>query len=402
LFRYLKRMKPYDVVILGGGAAGLMCAREAAARGRKVLVLEQNTKPAPKILVSGGGRCNFTNLHATPANYVTTNPSFVPAALSRFTPKDFIALVQARSIPFHEKKDGQLFCDKSARDIIDLLVTRAKEKGVEILLGQKVGEITHSEGSFTVHSNGEIFTAPRLVVATGGLSWPQLGASDLGFKIARQFGLKVIEPAPALVGLAFPEREMARFKDLAGIHLRVGVSCGGWSLVEDLMITHKGLSGPVMLNTSLYWKPGQEIIVNWVPELTVESTYQQLRKDKAAGGRGKFRVWFSGRIPRRLAERIAWNAEARGSWAALADERLMALARDIHAYRFVPAGTFGYRMAEVMRGGVDTREISRETMEARKVPGLFFIGEVLDVTGQLGGFNFQWAWATGYVAGQAV
>lgn len=395
-------MKPYDVIILGGGAAGLMCAREAAARGRKVLVLEQNPKPAPKILVSGGGRCNFTNVHATPANYVSANPAFVQAALSRFTPKDFIALVQARSIPFHEKKDGQLFCDKSAKDIIELLVARAKEKGVEILLGQKVGEITHSEGSFTVHSNGESFKTPRLVVATGGLSWPQLGASDLGFKIANQFGLKVIEPSPALVGLAFPEREMARFKDLAGIHLRVGVSCGDWALVEDLMITHQGLSGPVMLNASLYWSPGQEITVNWVPELTVESTYEQLKKDRAAGGRGKFRVWFSERIPRRLAERIAWNAEARGSWAALSDGRLMALARDIHAYRFVPAGTFGYRMAEVMRGGVDTLEISRETMEAKKVPGLFFIGEVLDVTGQLGGFNFQWAWASGYVAGQNV
>lgn len=396
------RMKPYDVIILGGGAAGLMCAREAAARGRKVLVLEQNSKPAPKILVSGGGRCNFTNIHATPANYVTTNPDFVRSALARFTPKDFIALVQERSIPFHEKKDGQLFCDKSAKDIIELLVTRAKEKGVEILLGQKVGEITHSEGSFTVHSGDEIFTAPRLVVATGGLSWPQLGASDLGFKIARQFGLKVIDPSPALVGLTFPEREMARFKDLAGVHLRVGVSCGDWNLVEDLMITHKGLSGPVMLNASLYWKPGQEITVNWVPELTVESTYKQLKKDKAEGGRGKFRVWFSERIPRRLAERIAWNAEARGSWAALSDERLMALAQDIHAYRFVPAGTFGYRMAEVMKGGVDTREVSSKTMEARKVPGLFFIGEVLDVTGQLGGFNFQWAWASGYVAGQTV
>ncbi len=395
-------MKPYDVIILGGGAAGLMCAHEAALRGRKVLVLEQNPKPAPKILVSGGGRCNFTNLHAAPSNYVSTNPAFVQAALSRFTPKDFIALVQARSIPFHEKKDGQLFCDKSAKDIIELLVSRAEDRGVEILLGQKVGEVAHSEGGFSVHSNGETFAAPRLVVATGGLSWPQLGASDLGFKIARQFGLKVIEPAPALVGLAFPEKEMARFKDLAGVHLRVGVSCGDWNLVEDLMITHKGLSGPVMLNASLYWKPGREITVNWVPELTVESTYKQLKKDKTEGGRGKFRVWLSERIPRRLAERIAWNAEARGPWAALTDERLMALARDIHAYRFVPADTFGYRMAEVMRGGVDTREISRETMEVRKVPGLFFIGEVLDVTGQLGGFNFQWAWASGFVAGQAV
>ncbi len=395
-------MKSYDVVILGGGAAGLMCASEAAGRGRKVLVLEQSPKPAPKILVSGGGRCNFTNLQAAPANYVTANPSFVQTALSRFTPKDFVALVQARSIPYHEKKDGQLFCDKSAKDIIELLVSRAKGRGVEMLLEQKVGDVAFSDGAFTVQAPGGAYRAPRLVVATGGLSWPQLGASDLGFKIAGQFGLEVVEPSPALVGLAFPEREMARFKDLAGIHLRVGVACGEWRLVEDLMITHKGLSGPVMLNASLYWKPGREIAVNWVPEFTVESTFNQLKEDRAAGGRGKFRVWFSQRIPRRLAERIAWNAEARGPWAALSDERLMALARDIHDYRFVPAGTFGYRMAEVMRGGVDTREISRETMEAKKVPGLFFIGEVLDVTGQLGGCNFQWAWASGYAAGQNV
>jgi hypothetical protein len=229
-----------------------------------------------------------------------------------------------------------------------------------------------------------------------------LGASDLGLKLARQFDLKIIEPSPALAGLLFPEREMERFKDLAGVHLRVGVSCGKWKMVEDIMITHKGLSGPVMLNASLYWKPEQEIEVNWVPEFNVESTYEKLKKDKAAGGRGQFRVWLSERLPRRLAERIAWNAGARGAWSALSDERLLALARDIHAYRFVPADTFGYRMAEVMRGGVDTREISRETMEVKKVPGLYFIGEVLDVTGQLGGFNFQWAWASGWAAGQAV
>ena len=395
-------MNSYDVMILGGGAAGLMCATEAAARGRKVLVMEQSQKPAPKILVSGGGRCNFTNLYAKPANYVSTNPAFVHHALAKFTPKDFIAIVKAASIPYHEKKDGQLFCDRSAKAIIELLVSRGESKGVTLLLGQKVEEVVHADGSFSVKSNGETYSAPRLVVATGGLSWPQLGASDLGFKLAQQFGLKIIEPSPALVGLAFAEKEMEQFKDLAGIHLRVGVSCGDWKMVEDIMITHKGLSGPVMLNASLYWKPGQEIEVNWVPEFNVESTYEKLKKDKAEGGRGKFRVWLSERIPRRLAERIAWNAEARGAWSALSDERLMALAKAIHAYRFIPADTFGYRMAEVMRGGVDTREISRETMEVKKVPGLFFIGEVLDVTGQLGGFNFQWAWASGFSAGQAV
>lgn len=392
----------YDVVILGGGAAGLMCASEAAARGKKVLVLEQGRRPAPKILVSGGGRCNFTNRQVTPANYVTSNPGFVDLALSRFTPKDFITLVQGHSIAFHEKKDGQLFCDKSAKAIIQLLVGRAEERGVKLLMDQKVGEVIRTDAGFTVQTKGETYIAPRLVVATGGLSWPQLGATDLGYRIARQFGHGIVEPAPALVGLTFPPTEMERFKDLAGIHLRVGVSCGEWNLVEDLMITHKGFSGPVMLNASLYWEPGKEIEINWVPEYNVETTYWQLKKDKVDGGRGKFRVWFSERVPRRLAERIAWHAEARGAWSALSDERLLTLAENIHAYRFIPADTFGFSQAEVTRGGVDTKEVSPQTMESLKIPGLYFIGEVLDVTGQLGGFNFQWAWASGWTAGKVV
>jgi len=395
-------MNTYDVIVLGGGAAGLMCAAEAATRGRKVLVFEQGQKPGPKILVSGGGRCNFTNIYAKPSNYYSSNPDFVNEALSGFKPKNFITLVKERRISYHEKKDGQLFCDKSAKEIIDLLVTRAETSGVNLLLNQKVQQVTHQNRVFTIHVDNETYQSSQLVVATGGLSWPQLGATDLGFQIANQFGLKVIEPAPALVGLLFPSQEMIRFKDLAGIHLRVRVSCGSWEMEEDIMITHKGLSGPVILNTSLVWKPGQEIVINWVPEFTVESTYRQLKKDKTAGGRGEFRVWLSERIPRRLAERIAWNAEARGSWAKLSDERLLALATDIHAYRFIPADTFGYRMAEVMKGGVDTREFSPKTMECLKVPGLFFIGEVLDVTGQLGGFNFQWAWSSGWAAGQAL
>jgi predicted Rossmann fold flavoprotein len=393
-------MDSFDVIVLGAGAAGLMCASEAAARGRKVLVLESCSRPGPKILVSGGGRCNFTNLYAKPSDYVSSNPAFVPYVLSKFTPKDFIALVKARSIPYHEKKDGQLFCDKSAKAILDLLLDRTQERGVQLLKQQSTQEVIHSEGLFTVKTQDMVYSAPRLVVATGGLSWPQLGATDLGFRIAQQFGLKIIEPSPALVGLVFPEREMTRFEGLSGIHLKVGVSCGAWNLVEDIMITHKGLSGPVILNTSLFWKPGHEIVVNWVPEFTVESTFEKLKKDKVTGGRGQFRVWLSERIPRRLAERLAYHAGARGPWAALSDEQLKALAEDLHAYRFVPADTFGYRQAEVMRGGVDTRELDRETMECRKVPGLFFIGEVLDVTGKLGGFNFQWAWASAFVAGQ--
>ena len=395
-------MNSYDVIILGGGAAGLMCAAEAAGRGRKVVVLEIASRPGPKILVSGGGRCNFTNLHAKPIDYVSSNPAFIPFALSKYRPKDFIALVKAKKIAYHEKKDGQLFCDKSAKAIVGLLVDRAMEKGAELLKEQNTQEVSHSDGIFTVKTKDSVFAAPHLVVATGGLSWPQLGATDLGYRIAQQFGLKIIEPSPALVGLTFPELEMTRFDGLSGIHLQVGVNTGKWNMVEDIMITHKGLSGPVILNASLHWNPGQEIIVNWVPELTVDSTLQQLKKDKAAGGRGEFRVWLSERIPKRLAERLAYHAGAKGAWAELSAAQMKTLAETIHAYRFVPADTFGYKQAEVTRGGVDTRELDRETMECRKVPGLFFIGEVMDVTGKLGGFNFQWAWATGWTAGQAV
>ncbi|HTA77707.1 MAG TPA: NAD(P)/FAD-dependent oxidoreductase [bacterium] len=395
-------MNTYDVIILGGGAAGLMCASTAASRGRKVLVLEQSRRPSPKILVSGGGRCNFTNIYAKPSNYHSSNPGFVNDALSHFKPKDFIALVKKRGIAYHEKKDGQLFCDKSAKEIIDLLVDRAKNSGANLLLDQKVQQVSHDNSTFTIQVEGQTYQSSRLVVATGGLSWPQLGASDFGYKIAQQFGMKIMEPSPALVGLNFQPEDLARFKDLAGIHLNVAASCGPWNMVEDIMITHTGLSGPIMLNASLVWEPGKEIVINWIPEMNTKETYDQLKKDKAAGGRGEFRIWFSERVPRRLAERIAWNAGARGAWAELPDEILMALAKSIHEYRFIPQDTFGYRMAEVTKGGVDTREFSPQTMESLKVPGLFFIGEVLDVTGQLGGFNFQWAWASGWASGQAV
>jgi len=395
-------MRDFDVVILGAGASGLMCASEAAVRKRRVLVLDHGPKPGRKVLVSGGGRCNFTNLHAAPAHYHSQNPHFVKSALSRFTPQDFLERVKACRIAFHEKTDGQMFCDRNARDILDLLVASAEGKGAVIECGTQVKEVRRDDAGFMVTTLKGDIQAARLVVATGGLSWPELGATDLGHKIARQFGLEVVAPAPALVGLAFPGREKTRFEGLAGIHLCVGLSCGEWGSVDDLMITHKGLSGPVILNASMVWEPGREIVVNWVPEQTVEATFEQLKLDRAAGGRGKFRVWLSRRIPRRLAERIAWNAEARGPWKALSDERLLALASDIHSYRFIPSGTFGYKEAEVTRGGVDTRELSSKTMECLKVPGLFFTGEVMDVTGELGGFNLQWAWSSGWAAGQAV
>jgi len=395
-------MNPYDVLILGAGASGLMCASEAASRGRKVLLLDHEPKPGRKILASGGGRCNFTNLHSSPDRYVGENPDFVKAAFARFKPKDFVKRVQSRRIPFHEKTDGQLFCDRGSRDILHMLMEDAQDTGVTMELGRKVETVEREGETFKVVTDRGTVSVPKLVVATGGLSWPVLGATDLGYRLARQFGLNVVEPSPALVGFVFPEREKIRFKGLEGIHLRIKVSCGDWNLEDDVMITHRGLSGPVILNASLRWQPGQEVFINWVPEYTVGETLQQLKLDKAAGGRGEFRTWLSQRIPKRLAERLAWHAEARGSWAALSEDVLLALAKDLHAYHFIPAGTFGYKEAEVTRGGVDTRDLWPKTLEAKKVPGLFFIGEVLDVTGELGGFNLQWAWASGWAVGQAV
>jgi predicted Rossmann fold flavoprotein len=278
----------------------------------------------------------------------------------------------------------------------------ATDTGVEMQFGREIKEVRREQETFVVETDRGTVQTPKLVVATGGLSWPALGATDLGLRLAQQFGLNVVEPTPALVGFVFPEREKARFKGLEGIHLRVLLSCGEWSLEDDVMITHRGLSGPVVLGASLHWKEGQEIFINWVPEYTVGETLQQLKLDKEAGGKGEYRTWLSQRIPRRLADRIAWHAEVRGSWSALPDERLLALAKDLHAYHFVPAGTMGYKEAEVTRGGVDTKDLWAKTMEAKKVPGLFFVGEVLDVTGELGGFNLQWAWTSGWAAGQAV
>jgi len=395
-------MKTSDVLILGGGAAGLMCAASSAARGRRTVVVDHGPKIGRKILVSGGGRCNFTNLGAQPSHYVSANPAFVKNALARFTPKRFIALVEERGIAYHEKKDGQLFCNGNAAAIVSLLVDRARGAGAEVLTGVLTTEVRKTKDGFALLAEGgKSFQARKLVVATGGLSWPQIGATDLGMRLARQFGLKVVEPKPALVGLTFPPAEMERFKDLAGIHMRVNVACGPFRTADDVMITHKGLSGPAVLNASLFWEPGMEVTVNWVPGGSVEETYRKLLREKKAG-KGVLRETLRGKVTRRLADRLAYHAGARGAWTTLSDEMLWEVAKAFHATSFVPSGTFGYGQAEVMRGGVDTHALSPDTMECLNVPGLYFIGEVMDVTGRLGGFNFQWAWASGVAAGTAV
>ncbi|MFI5355551.1 MAG: NAD(P)/FAD-dependent oxidoreductase, partial [Desulfobaccales bacterium] len=321
---------------------------------------------------------------------------------SRFTQKDFIKRVQAAGIPYHEKTQGQLFCDHKSSDILNLLLGAVEKNGAKIECLTQVLGVQKDGRDYVVTTDRETYRAPSLVVATGGLSWPTLGATDLGYRLAQQFGLTVLPTSPALVGFIFPEQEQERFKDLAGVHLKVGLECGAFKSTDDLMITHVGLSGPVILNATLDWEPGTPIVINWVTASTVEKTFQQLLEDKKAGGKGKIKDWLREAIPRRLADRLAYNAGARGNWTALPQDVLRKLAQDLHSYRFTPADTVGYKQAEVTRGGVDTRELSRETMESTKNPGLFLIGEVMDVTGQLGGFNFQWAWASAYCAGQAV
>jgi len=395
-------MTSCDVLILGAGASGLMCAATAAERKKKVVVLDHTTLPARKVLASGGGRCNFTNLDTHLSHYVTANPHFVREALKRYAPKDFIHLLKRRGIQFREKKDGQLFCETGAKKIVQMLVERAIEGGVDLRNGVVLQDVAFAEGRFTVTTDGEAFEALRLVVATGGLSYPALGASDLGYRLAGQFGHEVVPPSPGLVGLTFNEKDQERFKGLEGIHLRVGLSVRGRELEDDLMLTHTGLSGPVILDASLIWDPGERLVINWVPGHGVETTYEQLMKDKKKGGKGIVKPWFLEAVPKRLAERLAWHAGARGNWTALSEDVLWALANAIHADSLVPAETAGYDKAEVTRGGVDTHQINPTTMESRKRPGLFFAGEVLDVTGRLGGFNLQWAWTSGFIAGQSV
>ncbi|MGH9498080.1 MAG: NAD(P)/FAD-dependent oxidoreductase [Terriglobales bacterium] len=387
-------VESFDVVILGGGAAGLMCAIEAGKRGRRVAVLEHSDRCGKKILISGGGRCNFTNLHCHPEDFISSNPHFAKSALARYTPADFIALVKKHGIHYHEKTLGQLFCDGSAREILQMLETECQAARVEIFVSTRVLEVCKTN-EFVIRTASEEFHSPALVVATGGLSIPKMGASSFGYDLARQFGIKVREPWPALVPLLLAPEDRQHYCPLAGVSTEVVASCDSAQFKEKMLITHRGLSGPAILQISSYWKAPAPVVIDLAPEKKVTSSFDNVhapRNPKALNAA------FHEFLPSRFAERwLELNPPAAFTNQALAD-----LERRVHRWEIRPAGTEGYEKAEVTAGGVDTGELSAKTMESRKLPGLFFIGEVVDVTGHLGGFNFQWAWASGACAGRGV
>src|SRR5277367_249926 len=389
----------FDVVVLGAGAAGLMCAIEAGKRGRRVAVLERAERAGKKILISGGGRCNFTNIYCEPENFLCANPHFAKSALARYTPADFIAVVEKHRIPYHEKTLGQLFCDRSANEITHMLEEECRAAGVKIFLNVEIREVQRTD-EFLVRSDGDEFRAPALVVATGGLSIPKMGATSFGYDLARQFGLKIQKTRPALVPLIFGAAEREQYCDLAGVSAEVIAAIGEQQFRESMLITHRGLSGPAILQISSYWNKGKPVQIDLAPGRDVTATirYGGTRNIAAA------RAAFQGMLPKRFATRwLDLHAPAaKGAKDTWSKQELDELERRLHEWVVVPADTEGYGKAEVTAGGVDTDELSSKTMEASKLRGLFFVGEVVDVTGQLGGFNFQWAWASGAAAGRSV
>ena len=388
----------FDVIIIGAGAAGLMCAIEAGKRGRRVLLLDHAENIGEKIRISGGGRCNFTNINAGPKHYLSDNPSFCISPLSRYRPRDFVALVEKHHIAYHEKALGQLFCDGPATQIVTMLLDECAEVGVRLESGVTVGKIDKSDGGFALETSMGPLSAPSLVIATGGLSIPKIGATSFGYDIARQFGLGVVTPRPALVPLTFTAERLDRFKNLSGVSADVEISCGKTRFREALLFTHRGLSGPAVLQISSFWTPGAEIKVDLAPDVDV---FAALKGAKSAQPKQELHNILAGLLPRRLALAITEETQIDGRMADLPDKALKAVSGAVKDWRLVPDGTEGYRTAEVTAGGVDTKELSSKTLEATKVPGLYFIGEVVDVTGFLGGYNFQWAWASGHAAGQA-
>jgi predicted Rossmann fold flavoprotein len=384
----------YDALILGAGAAGFMCAIEAGRRGRRVAILELAERPGKKILISGGGRCNFTNIHCTPENFISSNPHFAKSALARYTPADFIALVEKHHIPYHEKTLGQIFCDRSAQDILGMLENECAAAGVHLLTKITIEAVSRSD-EFVVRAREREFRAPVLVVATGGLSISKIGATDFGYRLAQQFELKVRETRPGLVPVTFNDKDSRAYADLAGVSTEVVAAHNGQRFREKMLITHRGLSGPAILQISSYWQKGTPIVLDLVPEAEITKSLAQTGVPRTAVA---LRTALQTFLPNRLADRwLDIHPPTGFTNVALRD-----VEQQIHEWKMLPAGTEGFAKAEVTVGGVDTNELSAKTMESLSVPGLFFIGEVVDVTGHLGGFNFQWAWASGAAAGRAL
>nr|WP_066550394.1 MULTISPECIES: NAD(P)/FAD-dependent oxidoreductase [unclassified Sphingomonas] len=387
----------YDAIILGAGAAGMMCAAVAGQRGRRVLLIDHADRPGKKILISGGGRCNFTNLGTAPDRFLSANPHFAKSALGRYTAADFIALVDSYRIAWHEKTLGQLFCDGSARQIVEMLVGECDKGAVEFALGRPVTAVEHDGMAFRVGIDGRIVTAAALVVATGGPSIPKMGATGFAYQLAKQFGLKLIEPRPALVPLTLAGDD-ALFRELSGVAAPVVARHGKVAFREAALFTHRGLSGPAILQVSSYWRHGEAIDVNFLPD----QPSGWLRAAKHAQPRTTLARALSIQLPDRLATTLAERLALAGELSTLADRRLEEAERRLAAWRFTPNGTEGYAKAEVTAGGISTAELSSQTMQAKRVPNLYVVGEAVDVTGWLGGYNFQWAWASGWAAGQSL
>lgn len=391
-------MERTDVLILGAGAAGMMCAIEVGRRGRRVILLDHAARPGEKIRISGGGRCNFTNLAVPPERFLSRNPRFAVSALRRFTPADFIGRIDAAGIAWHEKALGQLFCDGSARQIVDMLLGQMAEVGVELRLADSVRRI-EADGAFVVATDRGPIRSDRLVVATGGKSIPKMGATGLAYRIAEQFGLAVTETRPALVPLTFAEQELVRLRPLAGVSVEARVTAGRIGFEEGLLFTHRGLSGPSILQISSYWREGEELSVDLARGRDVAA---ELKAARAEAGRVAVQTALARFLPEKVAAMVLSLSGVSGRLADQSNAALDRLGAAVHRWQVKPVGSEGYRTAEVTLGGVDTDGLDSRTMEARNVPGLYFIGEAVDVTGWLGGYNFQWAWSSGWAAGQAV
>ena len=385
----------YDAIVLGAGGAGLLCAAVAGQRGRRILVIDHADQPGKKILISGGGRCNFTNIHTAPDRYLSANPHFAKSALRRYTPQDFLTLVERHGIAWHEKTLGQLFCDQSARQIVAMLLAECEAGGVTMRLGHAIAAVNHADGRYSVTHGGRTATAPALVIATGGPSIPKIGATAFAYDLARQFGLKVVEPRPALVPLTLGGEELL-FRSLSGVSTEVVARYGKAAFREAALLTHRGLSGPAILQISSYWRHGEAIILDFLPD----QSQGWLTEVKRSRPRATLAQSLRACLPDRLADALAERLALAGDLGNVPDRKLQDIERRLSAWSFTPNGTEGFAKAEVTVGGISTAGLSSQTMEARHLPGLYAIGEAVDVTGWLGGYNFQWAWASGWVAAQ--